>query len=130
MSELPDHPAVAHEESDVNVRAILGFGAGLLVLAVAVQLFVWWLFGFYSRQADRAEARVFPLAAERQNELPPEPRFQRAPQEDMRALREREQAMLKGYGWVDQGAGVVRIPIEDAMRIVVERGLPARERTK
>ena len=29
---------------------------------------------------------------------------------------------LTTYGWVDQGAGVVRIPIEDAMRLTIERG--------
>jgi hypothetical protein len=30
---------------------------------------------------------------------------------------------LSSYGWVDQGTGVVRIPIEDAMRILAERGV-------
>ena len=48
----------------------------------------------------------------------------------MRELRAKQQALLKGYGWVNRDAGVARIPIEEAMRIVVERGLPAREEAK
>ena len=31
--------------------------------------------------------------------------------------------MLDSYGWVDKDAGVVRIPIEEAMKLTVERGL-------
>ena len=40
-----DNPAVHHEESDVNIRAILGFGAVLIVAAVVIHFGVWLLFG-------------------------------------------------------------------------------------
>jgi hypothetical protein len=45
----------------------------------------------------------------------------------MRELRARQELLLNGYGWVDREKGVARIPIDEAMRIVVERGLPTRE---
>jgi hypothetical protein len=48
----------------------------------------------------------------------------------MRELRDREDELLTSYGWVDRNAGVVRIPIEEAMKIVVQRGLPARQERK
>ena len=35
--------------------------------------------------------------------------------------------MLHGYGWVNQGAGVARMPIDQAKKLIVERGLPVRE---
>ena len=132
MSERldPDNPAVAHEESDVNVRAILGFGAGLAALAFVVHVFLWWLLGVYTRQVERAQTQVFPLAAGQQEQLPALPRFQDNPQQDMRALRAKQQALLEGYAWVNRDAGVARIPIEEAMRIVVNRGLPTRESGK
>jgi hypothetical protein len=41
-------------------------------------------------------------------------------------FRRQEDAVLSGYGWVDKNAGTVRIPIEEAMRLTVERGLPSR----
>jgi hypothetical protein len=126
----PDNPAVVHEESDVNVRAILGYGIGLMAIAAVVHLFLWWLLGMYTRQAERAQAQAYPLAAEQQQQLPPSPRFQENPQQDMRELRARQQALLEGYAWVNRDGGVARIPIEEAMRMVVERGLPTREAPK
>jgi hypothetical protein len=44
--------------------------------------------------------------------------------EQLRALRGEERALLEGYGWIDQEARIVRIPIARAMELVVERGLP------
>jgi hypothetical protein len=126
MSEPPDNPEVVHEESDVNVRAIFGFGAGLVALAIVVHLLLWLLVNYYTKQADQVP-RDFPLSAEYQQQPPPEPRLQTRPQEDLRELRAREDAILNGYGWVDKNAGVAHIPIEEAMKIVAQRGLPARE---
>jgi hypothetical protein len=56
----------------------------------------------------------------------PEPRLQIAPREDLRELRSREEAELHSYAWVDKTNGVVRIPIDRAMNLLLERGLPVR----
>ncbi len=129
MSESPDNPEVAHEESDVNVRAIFGFGAALVALAVVVHLVLWLLVNYYTKQAA-AVPRDFPLSAEYQKQQPPEPRLQTRPQQDLRDLRAREDELLNGYGWIDKNAGVAHIPIEEAMKIIAQRGLPAREAAK
>lgn len=128
MSDLhnPDNPEVVHEESDVNVRAILGFGLALVVAAVVIHVFLWWLQGLYARQTERQQTQVYPLAVQGRDELPPEPRLQSNPQQDMRELRSKQEALLNGYGWVNREGGVARIPIEEAMKIVVARGLPTR----
>ena len=47
--------------------------------------------------------------------------------EDMRELRSKEDELLGSYGWVDQRAGIARIPINEALRLTVQRGLPARQ---
>ena len=132
MSESPDsdNVEVVHEESDVNVAAILRYGLGLFAVAVVVHIFLWWLLGAYERQNERAQTQVFPMAASQQDRLPPSPRFQENPQQELQQLREKQKALLEGYGWVNKEAGVVRIPIEEAMKLVVERGLPTREGTK
>ena len=129
MSEPRDNPEVVHEESDINVRAVLGFAAGLAILAVVVYVLLALLFAYYTREAAR-EPRMFPLSADQQRQLPPEPRLQTNPQEDLRRLRAREDDTLRGYGWIDKNAGVARIPIEEAMKMVVQRGLPVREATR
>ena len=132
MSESPDadNVEVVHEESDVNVAAILRYGLGLFAVAVVVHIFLWWLLGAYERQNERAQTQVFPMAAGQQNRLPPTPRLQENPQQELQQLREKQKALLEGYGWVNKEAGIARIPIEEAMKLVVERGLPAREGTK
>lgn len=132
MSELrdQDNVEVIHEESDVNVSAIIRYGVGLIVIAAVVHVFLWWLLGVYEGQHERAQTQAYPMAAGQQNRLPPAPRFQENPQEELQELRARQKALLEGYGWVNKEAGVARIPIEEAMKMIVARGLPVREAAK
>ena len=123
-----DEPAARHEESDVNVRGVLGFAAGLLVTAVLIQFMVWLLFVYFSGREAARVVPEYPLAAGEQTRVPPEPRLQTNPREDLLALRAREDAVLNSYGWVDKTAGVVRIPIDEAIKLTVQRGLPVRQR--
>jgi len=43
---------------------------------------------------------------------------------DIWRLRANEDAVLNSYGWADRRAGTVRVPIDRAMDLLVERGLP------
>jgi len=124
--ESVENPAVAHEESDVNIRAIFGFGAGLLAVAVVIHVLIYGLFGYFNRRERVQAPAEYPLAAGQGNRVPPEPRLQTDPRQDLADLRAKEQDQLTSYGWVDRNAGVVRIPIEAAMKLTLERGLPAR----
>jgi len=125
-----ENPAVHHEESDVNIRAILGFGLGLFVVAVFLHLIVWGLFRYFDARESAKVTAEYPLAVSQGTRVPPEPRLQIAPREDLQDLRAAEDAILNGYGWVDKNNGVVRIPIDEAMKLTLQRGLPARENAK
>jgi len=121
------NPAVRHETSDVNIRGIFGFAVGLTVVCFFAAFVVWVMFKYLeSREAHRL-APEYPLAATQETRLPPEPRLQTTPREDLQDLRTQEDQILNSYGWVDKGAGIVRIPIEDAMKLTLTRGLPARQ---
>lgn len=122
----PGNPEVHHEESDVNIRAIFGFGFGLVVVAAVIHVAIYLLFGYFSGREANATARAYPLAIGQENRLPPEPRLQTNPRQDLRDLRAQEDELLNGYHWVDRNAGIVRIPIDDAIRLTLERGLPSR----
>jgi len=119
--------SVGHEGTDVNIRAVLGFGAGLFVAAVLIQFMVWLLFLYFSGREAARVAPEYPLAVGGQTRVPPEPRLQTNPREDLRILRAREDGVLNSYGWVDRTAGVVRIPIDEAIKLTVQRGLPVRQ---
>jgi hypothetical protein len=55
---------------------------------------------------------------------PPEPRLEPDPLAPRAAAQAREDAILASYGWVDRKAGIARIPIDRAMELLVEKGLP------
>jgi hypothetical protein len=122
-----DNPAVHHEESDVNVRAIFRFAIGLVVVAVVVHIGVYFMFEFLaSREAKASAVRAFPLSVGQENRVPPEPRLQANPRQDLRDLRAAEEQILNSYRWVDRNGGVVGIPVSEAIRLTLQRGLPAR----
>lgn len=116
-------PKEGYERQDMSVRLIGTFLGGLIVTVCAVFLMMWWLFGYYRTSADRQSAPISPLAEVRQ--IPPEPRLQVHGAADLKAFETEENAVLHSYGWVDRKAGVVRIPIDRAMKLLAERGLPA-----
>ena len=118
-------PDVRHETSDVNIRAIFGFGIGLAMTTVGIGFAVWLLFQYFTAREARTVFTEYPLAVQEPRQ-PPGPRLQTNPRQDLSDLRAREDERLNSYGWVDKNTGVVRIPIERAMQLVVERGLPTR----
>lgn len=120
-------PVLHHEERDVNIRAIFGFGIGLIAVAAIVLVAVWLLFSYFKGRESSALSLQFPLGASQATREPPEPRLQTTPRQDLQDLRQREDELLNSYRWVDRNAGTVRIPIKEAMRLTLERGLPARK---
>ena len=119
-----------HETSDVNIRGILGFGLGLIVIGIVLHFAVWVLFTYFNSRETSSAAPEFPLAVSQGTRVPPEPRLQIHPREDLQDLRASEDAILNSYGWVDKNAGIVRIPIDEAMKLILQRGLPARQELK
>jgi hypothetical protein len=122
---MQTHESTHHETSDINIRGVLGFGFGLLIAAIAIHLLVWLLFLYFAGRGAVVPAQ-YPLVAGPVNRLPPEPRLQTNPRQDLRDLQATEDRILTTYGWVDKDAGTVRIPIDQAMKLVVQRGLPFR----
>jgi hypothetical protein len=159
QTETPDvsyikNVDVTHEESDVSVKPIAWFVFWLFVFAVVVHVAMWGLFKFFEHQAreyDRQNPPA-PMARKDDERLPPEPRLQLAPgfkaegtdlsfkdtknpelkipQGEMIVVREKWARELNSYGWVDEQNGVVRLPIERAKKLLLEKGLPARQQAQ
>jgi hypothetical protein len=119
-------PPAGHETSDVYLGGVFAFALGLLVTLVIVHLLTWMLFAVLAKRETAHALPQYPLASGLEDRLPPEPRLQTNPREDMRQLRTAEDAVLNSYGWVDKSQGVARIPIDEAMKLTVQRGLPVR----
>jgi len=127
MSDTEPKPGVGYEQTDADVSTLLWWGVILVAVLVLSVLGTWLTFDLLDARARRfdAEHPSLPLAAT-DNQIPPEPRLQAHEPEDLRSVRQQEEEVLEGYGWVDQSRGTVRIPIERAMELVVEEGLPTR----
>ena len=100
-THLPHHedhdPTVHHEDSDVNVRAILWFTAIFIVLAIVIHVGLWFLLkGFRSYERNRAITPVTEIPLTPDRHIPPQPRLQPFPEPAApRALGEEEAARSK-----------------------------------
>ena len=124
---LATPPGSQYEHTDANVWIILKFLFWLAAAAMIIHVGLALLFDlFVARRTERGDPR-YPLAVSAGARVPPEPRLQRFPREELMQFRIGEEAVLQNYGWADREAGTVRIPITEAMRLALERGaLPAR----
>ena len=116
----------AYEHTDAAVAPVAKFLIWLFIAAVLTHL---GLAGVYKLLIDQGVAqetseRRYPLAADEAPRLPPVPRLQQHPPDELRTFRTDEATRLDSYGWENKAAGTVRIPIAEAMRLTIERGLP------
>jgi hypothetical protein len=117
--------SIGHETEDASVVSIVRAGAGLAVIVVLSGLIVYAVFQFLvSHPVSTGPANPM---AETVREFPPQPRIEDHPAAELNALHAQEERLLSTYGWTDKKAGVVRIPIDRAMRLQMERGFPARK---
>lgn len=114
---------VRHESRDTNLPSLALFGGAIVVTIAIVMLFCWGLFGIYARVQPLGPT-VTPFASSRP--LPPEPRLQPEPENDLENYLKDQHTELNSYGWVDRSQGIVRIPIERAMQLLLQKGLPVR----
>jgi hypothetical protein len=142
------NPDVAHEESDVAVRPLLWFVGGLTLFTLVTCLAMFLMFKYFLNREMAQELAPSPLARKNEERLPPEPRLQLAPGWQVTSDDGRRQDLsysadnaghvpqpwseyllvsdewkreIEGYGWADEQAGTVRVPVEQAMRVYLER---------
>jgi len=121
----PGHtrPELRYEQADVRPASILRFALALVIVVVLSSVFLLGLFTLLARQERRHDPPPPPLAPQA-GRLPPMPRLQSTPLQDLEELRAEQEKELTSYGWVDARAGIAHIPIDEAIKIAAARGLP------
>jgi hypothetical protein len=113
----------SHEATDADIRPIVWTGVGLAGVTLLLAMVVYFMF----RSLDRP-AIVYPNPmAQSESQLPPRPRLENHSGEELPELRSYEDHQLSTYGWADQNERRVRIPIERAMELQLQRGFPVRK---
>ncbi len=118
--------AAKYETKDFPMRTVVIGSLGLIAIMLFFSLAMWWLMFHFAKREMAASAPPHPLAKVEGPAVPPQPRLQPKPRQDLLALRAWETEVLSSYDWVDKDEGIVRIPIERAMDLLAQRGLPSR----
>ncbi|MDP9359959.1 MAG: hypothetical protein M3P29_00765 [Acidobacteriota bacterium] len=135
-----------HEKSDVNVRALAWALVIFIVFAAVTHGLLYLQFHFFVRYfRGEASQPLTMMARPSDASIPATPRLQpfptrlhdgavlppnaNTPATDMEEMRAAEEQALNHPGWVDRQKGVVRLPIDVAKQLVVQRGLPVVKET-
>ena len=136
------NPETHREESDVPVKPLWWALALFVVFAVITHIVLYFMYiGMLKAEKKRMDPPQTNVARpanagvpQNQPLLQPFPQlpanettgsvaypYQNTPVTDMQTMRAREDAVLKNYGWVDKQAGVVRIPIDEAKKLMAAK---------
>jgi hypothetical protein len=132
---------VSYEHRDMGARGILLFLVVLAISGVAIFALIWGMYFGMEKYAAANDPQLHPLLPpdrlpERSRVIVPSnvpintekfptPRLQTDDATDMRTFLKQEDRMMTAEPWKDS-SGVVHLPIDRAMELVVQRGLPAR----
>jgi hypothetical protein len=128
------------EHQDMQASSVLYFLLSLGVATVLAAVFLVGVYKFLDHREKAHQPALSPLVAnvpkpelktraeyeQYAEKAFPDPRLETDERNQLNQIRTREDDLLESYGWVDEKAGTVRIPIEHAMDLLVQRGLPVR----
>src|ERR1700720_1445101 len=133
----PPHPNMTNhdgfEQEDLSSRSALYFLAGLVLVCVVVYLIVFGMYRFLDSYATAHQPPMSPMVTPEADtravtpenaETFPQPRLEENERTQLRSFIEDQDRKLATYDWVDKDKGAVRIPIDRAMELIVQRGLP------
>lgn len=118
-----------HENSDASVKLVVIVLAILGAGAAAVCFLVYGIF-VYLADHPLTTAPPNPMAETATQQFPPAPRLQEHPSIEIDDLHQQEEKILTTYGWTDKNAGIVRIPIDRAMDLALQRGFATQTAAK
>lgn len=115
--------APGYQRDAVNPRKVwLMAGILALVVLLCFGVIAWMVFDL---EAEHAAFQPPMSALEREHLLQPEPRLEATPQMDGVHYREHAEQQADSYGWVDKSQGIAHIPVQQAQKIILQKGWPA-----
>ena len=119
-----------YEKRDVNARWVFGILGIVFVCGLSIHFILAGLLAaLKDTNPPKDRWQMVKTGARPAVSNAPFPRLQVSPPLDLKKFRQREEAELNTYGWVNRTAGVVRLPIQRAITLVLREGLPARSQT-
>ena len=140
MSEEMKNPGAPQhaefERQDLGAKSVVIFLVVLALVLVGSYILLTGMYGYLDRFEQANQPPQNPLVPKAKGDTRrastadeqkfPQPRLETDERGELSSVRAREEQTLNSYGWVDEKAGTVRIPIERAMQLTAQRGLPVR----
>ncbi len=139
QSSQPE-PTAAHgsyEHQDLLPAGIFYFLLGLAVATIVSMFALGGVYNFLDRREKALQRPVNPLVTNAPTDTRhiargypqsafPNPKLEENERGQLSGFWLQQEETLYSYGWVDEKAGTVHIPIQRAMDLLVQRGLPVR----
>lgn len=135
----PEHPAESFEREDLSPLGVFYFLVGLAIVGITIYFILVGMYRYLDSYDRKHQPAKNPMAItiginpnvmtqrEIQQQVDktfPMPVLEYSERTQFIQELEKEEEALGSYNWVDQKAGIVRIPIEQAIDLVAQRGLP------
>ncbi|MBZ5550290.1 MAG: hypothetical protein LAO22_20415 [Acidobacteriia bacterium] len=140
--EMTNHGQSGHgtgfEREDLSSRGVFVFMIGLAITGLVIYFIIVGMYSFLDKYERSQMTTASPLVAtsgaasrvvtkdyiEKQFKDNGAPMLEDNERGQFSDFLMRQEKHLNSYGWVDENAGVAYIPIERAMELTVQRGLP------
>jgi hypothetical protein len=120
-------PNRGYEKRDANAIGVFAVVIFLALSGIAIHgILAGFLHSLKNKPAPQDYWRPAPGVPRPESVRAGVPRLQISAPWDLRTFRDFEETQLHTYGWIDRTAGVVRLPIDRAMELVLQEGLPVR----
>jgi len=117
---------IKHETSDANLSGVERLVFITLAFLACVFALIYVVYFQLKAREVRLDTPPPPIAQRLGDRLPPLPRLQTTPYADLKQFREAENVVLNTYRWVDRQAGIAQVPVDRAIELIAEHGMPAR----
>lgn len=111
-------------DTEISVRQTVMTMVWVTGIALVSALLMWLMMLLFGKIEAAAAKPPTPIQAANRQAPPPEPRLESSPYATFDEVRAEESQQLEDPAWIDREQGVVRLPIEEAIGILAERGLP------
>ena len=122
----PSNPEVQYEKTDAHPRPLYHFLFWICVTTIFSAIFSWGVFGWLTKwRAESSQPAVMALPQDGPDApKPPAPRLDAREAVTLAEFKKEEAEILSTYGIVDKDKGVFHMPIDEAMKLALERGFP------
>jgi hypothetical protein len=122
---VPVDASAGWEKRDVNIKGLFQFAFWMAMVLFVTMVGMNFSFKAFKKSSTMGPT-MSPMVKSSDRMIPSGPLLQVRPHQELQDYCAAQQQNVNTYAWVSQPSGVVRIPVDRAMELILAKGLPAR----